>query len=100
MPPIIHPCTAFDKENYSLDQVALHEAREQGTISTPEDFSAMMVEAWTGRYGDALQGEMDPMFWASKMHFYMTSPQFYNFPYRIQPICILLLYLALTFGPL
>lgn len=46
----------------------------------------MMVEAWTGRYGDALQGEMDPMFWASKMHFYMTSPQFYNFPYRIQPI--------------
>ena len=21
------------------------------------------------------------MFWASKMHFHLTSPQFYNFPY-------------------
>ena len=62
-------------------EVALHEARENGTISSPEDLSEMMVSAWTGRYGDALQAEMDPMFWASKLHFYMTSPQFYNFPY-------------------
>jgi len=38
----------------------------------------MMVKAWSGRYGDALESEMDPMFWASKLHFYMTSPQFCN----------------------
>ena len=62
-------------------EVALHEAREKGTISSPDNLSEMMVAAWTGRYGDALQDEMDPMFWASKLHFYMTSPQFYNFPY-------------------
>jgi oligoendopeptidase F len=30
--------------------------------------------------GDALS-EYDGMFWATKLHFYMTSPQFYNFPY-------------------
>jgi oligoendopeptidase F len=50
-------------------------------VSSPEDMTNMMVKAWSGRYGDALESGMDPMFWASKLHFYMTSPQFYNFPY-------------------
>ena len=62
-------------------EVALHESRAAGTVSSPADLSEMMVEAWSSRYGDALESEMDPMFWASKLHFYMTSPQFYNFPY-------------------
>ena len=32
--------------------------------------------------GDALlPGSEDPMFWASKLHFYITGVSFYNFPY-------------------
>ena len=42
---------------------------------------AERVKGLAARYDDALESEMDPMFWASKLHFYMTSPQFYNFPY-------------------
>ena len=30
-------------------EVAVHEAREGGAISSPEDLSKMMVKAWTGR---------------------------------------------------
>jgi oligoendopeptidase F len=40
----------------------------------------MMEEAWQGRYGDTLS-QTDPMFWASKLHFSLSSAQFYNFPY-------------------
>lgn len=66
-------------------EVALHEARAEGQVSSPAQLSSMMQYAWAKRYGDALS-ETDPntdpnMFWASKLHFYMTAPQFYNFPY-------------------
>ena len=33
---------------------------------------------------------MDPMFWATKQHFHMTAPQFYNFPCKtpaLRPAC-------------
>jgi oligoendopeptidase F len=39
-----------------------------------------MERAWQGRYGDTLS-QTDPMFWASKLHFSLSSAQFYNFPY-------------------
>ena len=39
-----------------------------------------MSEAWQTWYGDALS-EPDPMFWASKLHFYISELSFYNFPY-------------------
>jgi oligoendopeptidase F len=33
-------------------------------------------------YGDTLLADgTDPMFWASKMHFFITGVSFYNFPY-------------------
>ena len=33
-------------------------------------------------YGDALaEDELDPWFWASKLHFYIAGISFYNFPY-------------------
>ena len=60
-------------------EVALHEARASGQLSSPEQLRQMMAAAWRGRYGSALSA-MDSMFWASKLHFYMTAPQFYNFP--------------------
>lgn len=59
---------------------ALYEARLSGKSLTPADLSAMMTKAWADRYGDALE-EMDPMFWASKLHFHLTGTEFYNFPY-------------------
>eukprot|EP00238_Polyblepharides_amylifera_P008418 CAMPEP_0196592824 /NCGR_PEP_ID=MMETSP1081-20130531/73902_1 /TAXON_ID=36882 /ORGANISM="Pyramimonas amylifera, Strain CCMP720" /LENGTH=692 /DNA_ID=CAMNT_0041916629 /DNA_START=117 /DNA_END=2195 /DNA_ORIENTATION=- len=66
--------TRFDFE------CALYEARSEGRVLTPDDFRGMMTTAWEGRYGDTLT-EMDSMFWASKLHFHLTSIQFYNFPY-------------------
>ena len=40
----------------------------------------MMSAAWGKYYGDCLS-EPDPMFWASKLHFYISGLSFYNFPY-------------------
>jgi oligoendopeptidase F len=41
-----------------------------------------MAEAQREAYGDALaEGELDPWFWASKLHFYIAGISFYNFPY-------------------
>ncbi len=42
--------------------------------------SRMMSEHWQRWYGDALS-EVDPGFWASKLHFSMSHTSFYNFPY-------------------
>ena len=40
----------------------------------------MMSAAWEKWYGDSL-AEPDPLFWASKLHFYISGLSFYNFPY-------------------
>ncbi|MEM7000453.1 MAG: M3 family oligoendopeptidase [Pseudomonadota bacterium] len=45
-----------------------------------EELKTMMADAWRTWYGDAL-AEPDPMFWASKLHFYISGLSFYNFPY-------------------
>lgn len=42
----------------------------------------LMSEAQNKLYGDTLLPDgTDPMFWASKMHFFITGVSFYNFPY-------------------
>jgi oligoendopeptidase F len=42
----------------------------------------LMAEAQDKLYGDTLlPSGTDPMFWASKMHFFITGVSFYNFPY-------------------
>ena len=46
----------------------------------PEELKAMMSRAWEKWYGDSLC-EPDPMFWANKLHFYISGLSFYNFPY-------------------
>ena len=46
----------------------------------PQELKELMSQAWQTWYGDALQ-EPDPMFWASKLHFYISGLSFYNFPY-------------------
>jgi oligoendopeptidase F len=46
----------------------------------PGEFKALMNEAWTECYGDAMV-QPDSMFWASKLHFFISGVSFYNFPY-------------------
>ncbi len=46
----------------------------------PAELKAMMSAAWEKWYGEALS-EPDPLFWANKLHFYISGLSFYNFPY-------------------
>ncbi|MEM7362627.1 MAG: oligoendopeptidase F, partial [Pseudomonadota bacterium] len=46
----------------------------------PQELKSLMSDAWTHWYGQSLS-EPDPMFWASKLHFYISELSFYNFPY-------------------
>ncbi|MDE0038900.1 MAG: M3 family oligoendopeptidase [Gammaproteobacteria bacterium] len=46
----------------------------------PKELKAMMRAAWEKWYGDSI-AEGDPLFWASKLHFYISGLSFYNFPY-------------------
>jgi oligoendopeptidase F len=58
---------------------AVYERREERPLR-PAELSALMVEAWQYWYGGACVAP-DPMFWASKLHFYISDLSFYNFPY-------------------
>lgn len=62
-----------------LFETRFYEKRKQGMLDAAE-LSALMEEAQK----EAFQGALDqyhPHFWASKLHFYITSVPFYNFPY-------------------
>ncbi|XOV84846.1 MAG: M3 family oligoendopeptidase [bacterium] len=65
--------TRFEFEN------KLYEARQQRP-QQPEELKALMRSAWRNWYGEGL-AEPDEMFWASKLHFYISGLSFYNFPY-------------------
>ena len=56
-----------------------YEARAERPLQA-EELKSLMSDAWRNWYGDALS-EPDPMFWASKLHFYISGLSFYNFPY-------------------
>lgn len=56
-----------------------YERRAQANLTVAE-IKMEMVEAWKQSYGSGLS-EMNDMFWASKLHFYITDMSFYNFPY-------------------
>ena len=60
---------------------ALYEERGNGELSVSQ-LKALMVQKQREVIGDVLrEGEEDPWFWASKLHFYITGVTFYNFPY-------------------
>jgi oligoendopeptidase F len=60
---------------------ALYTERAAGELSVSR-LSELMSEAQRKLYGDTLLDEgTDPLFWASKMHFFITGVSFYNFPY-------------------
>lgn len=55
--------------------------RSAGEVSVSR-LNELMSQAQRSLYGDTLLADgADPMFWASKMHFFITGVSFYNFPY-------------------
>jgi len=60
---------------------AFYEERQEGEVGV-ERLKELMLVAQRSVYGDSLDPEqLDPWFWASKLHFYITGLSFYNFPY-------------------
>ncbi|MCX6854343.1 MAG: M3 family oligoendopeptidase [Verrucomicrobia bacterium] len=60
---------------------AFYTERTSGEVSVSR-LRELMTEAQVKWYGDTLLPDgADPMFWASKMHFFITGVSFYNFPY-------------------
>jgi len=58
-----------------------YSARSNGEVSTP-GLRELVCGAQRDWYGDTLASDgFDPMFWASKLHFFITGVSFYNFPY-------------------
>lgn len=62
-----------------LFETKFYEKRKQGLVNA-EILNELMKDAQTEAYGGALE-EYHPLFWASKLHFYITGVPFYNFPY-------------------
>lgn len=58
---------------------ALYRLRRAGPLSA-DALTAEMLAAQREAYAGAL-GSWDPMFWASKLHFYISHFGFYNWPY-------------------
>lgn len=56
-----------------------HEARKHKVL-TDTEITDLMLEAQKESYKDSLES-YHPHFWASKLHFYIDSVPFYNFPY-------------------
>lgn len=60
---------------------ALYEQRAEGVLS-PRQLKELMVEKQWEAFGTTLAaGREDPYFWCSKLHFYIDSTFFYNYPY-------------------
>jgi oligoendopeptidase F len=60
---------------------AFHDERQNGEVSVSR-LKELMVKMQKEVMGDILlEGGEDPLFWASKLHFYKTGVTFYNYPY-------------------
>jgi oligoendopeptidase F len=60
---------------------AFYEERQEGEVPVSR-LKALMVETQRRLFGDALtMGGEDPLFWVSKLHFYIPESVFYNYPY-------------------
>lgn len=60
---------------------AVYERRANGILSAAE-YCDLMARTQREVFGTALsQGGEDPWFWASKLHFYISEVEFYNYPY-------------------
>ena len=58
-----------------------HEERAEGEVEVSR-LRELMTQTQRQIFGEVLEeGGEDPLFWASKLHFYITGTTFYNFPY-------------------
>lgn len=62
-----------------LFETRFYERRAKGLVGVGE-LNELMESAQKEAYADGLES-YDPLFWASKGHFYITRQPFYNFPY-------------------
>ncbi|MEH7272551.1 M3 family oligoendopeptidase [Neobacillus vireti] len=62
-----------------LFETRFYEERKLGPVSV-ESLNELMEKAQKEAYCDALD-QYHPLFWASKLHFFITGVPFYNFPY-------------------
>jgi oligoendopeptidase F len=66
-----------------LFDCAFYEERSRGMVSRAR-LSELMVEAQKKAYCKLLdESGYHPLFWASKLHFYITGQPFYNYPYTV-----------------
>lgn len=68
-----------------------HQRRAEAPLR-PSELKHLMTEAWREWYGDVMC-EADPMFWASKLHFFISGRSLYNFPYLFGYLFSMNLYL-------
>ncbi len=59
---------------------ALYAERAKGEVGI-ERLQELMLAAQRETFGDTLDQQGNPWFWATKGHFYFTDSTFYNFPY-------------------
>jgi oligoendopeptidase F len=65
---------------YIFDR-AFHDERRKGIVAK-DRLCELMVDAQKKAYGSLLdESGHHPLFWASKMHFYLSDEPFYNYPY-------------------
>ena len=62
-----------------LFETLFYEERKRGVVSH-ERLSFLMEDAQKRAYGGALE-RYHPLFWTTKIHFYLSELPFYNFPY-------------------
>jgi len=66
-----------------LFDCAFYAERSRGVVSRTR-LSELMVEAQKKAYGKLLdESGHHPLFWASKLHFFLTERPFYNYPYTV-----------------
>lgn len=60
---------------------AFYEERARGELEV-DRLKELMASTQRAVFGEALDpDQVDPLFWASKLHFFITGVSFYNFPY-------------------
>ena len=62
-----------------LFETRFYEERKNGMVSKKR-LNELMEDAQKEAYADSLE-EYHPLFWGSKLHFFITGVPFYNFPY-------------------
>jgi len=62
-----------------LFELEFYAARRNGPLTVAQ-LNSLMEAAQKRAYRNGL-GSWHPLFWASKLHFYLTTVPFYNFPY-------------------